>query len=84
MCSGTTGGGLKNVPEGTSGTCGPTWSGFLQMAIPGGEGDPGGGTRHRSVGSEWLRHVDEVSDGDCGIRAQVYLKGGLHVFDRSQ
>ena len=43
MCSGTTGGGLKNVPEGTSGTCGPTWSGFLQMAIPGGKGDPGEG-----------------------------------------
>ena len=42
-CSGTAGGGLHNAPEGSSGTCGPTWSGYLQLAVPSRAGDGGGG-----------------------------------------
>ena len=41
-------------------------------------------TRHRSVSSEWLRHIDIVSDGDCGVCVGVYPEGELDVLDGPQ
>ena len=38
-CSGTSGGGFQDAPEGSSGTYGPAQSGVLQPAVSGGEGD---------------------------------------------
>ena len=39
---------------------------------------------HRSVGSQWLRQVDEVPDGDSSVCVEVYQIGGLDVLDGPQ
>ena len=47
----TSGGGLQDPPEGSSGLCGPAQSGVLQPAVSGREGDVGLAVHRRSVGS---------------------------------
>ena len=74
-CPGTAGGGLQNALEGSFGACGPARSRVLQLAVPGGEGDGGLPAHHQSVGSEWLHHADEVSDGDRRVHIGVYQTG---------
>ena len=41
-------------------------------------------TRHRSVGTEWLRHSDEVPHGDSGISFRVDQEGELDVLHRPE
>ena len=54
----------------------------LQLAVPGGVGDRGGWWPVIDVGSPWLRHADEVRDGECSVCVRVSHERGLHVLDR--
>ena len=59
--AGTQGGGLQDVPEGSSGIFRPARSGLLQPPFSSGEGDRWLETSHQLV------HPDQVTDGDSSI-----------------
>ena len=82
-CYGSMGGGLQDASGGCSGACGPASPGFYSrlflVEVTGWLA-----SRHQSVGSIWLRHADEVQDGDHSVCVGVYQEGGLDVLDRLQ
>ena len=77
-CSGSVGGGLRDAPGECSYPGFYSWL-FLVVKVTG-----KGLGAHWSVGSSWLRHANEVRDGDRSVCVRVYQEEGLDVLDRPQ